>query len=52
MPPVRFALKVSEHPDLKGIWEKMKVVMTLAFVRWVTVKTLIGLRLGSVSERV
>ncbi len=52
MPPVRFALKVSEHPDLKGLWEKMKVVMTLAFVRWVTVKTLIGLRLGSVSERV
>ena len=52
MPPVMFALKIANHPQLKGLTEKMKVVMTLAFVRWVTVRTLIGLRFGGVSERV
>lgn len=51
MPPVMFAAKISRHPKLKGFEEKAKVVLTLVFVRWVTVKTLIGLRLGGVSER-
>ena len=52
MPPVRFAFKIAGHPDFKGVREKAKVVMMLVFVRWVTVKTLIGLRMGGVSERV
>ena len=52
MPPVMFAWQIAKHPQLKGFGEKAKVVMTLAFVRWITVKTLIGLRLGGVSERV
>ena len=52
MPPVRFAFTIAGCPSLKGVREKVKVVMTLVFVRWVTVRTLIGLRLGGVSERV
>ncbi len=52
MPPVRFAFKMAGHPELKGVREKVKVVMTLVFVRWVTVRTLVGLRMGGVSERV
>ena len=52
IPPVRFAFKIAGHPDLKGVGEKVKVVAMLVFVRWVTVRTLIGLRVGGVSERV
>lgn len=52
MPPVIFALKIAKHSKLKGIRQKVKVVLTLAFVRWITVKTLIELRFGGVSERV
>lgn len=52
MPPMMFALEIASHPKLKGFEEKAKVVMTLAFVRWVTVRTLVGLRFGGVSERV
>lgn len=51
MPPVMFAWKVLFDPELKRLAQKIKVVMTLAFVRWVTVGTLVVLRLGGEAER-
>ena len=51
MPPVMFAFEMARHPKLRGLRQKVKVVMTLVFVRWVTVRTLIRLRLGGASER-
>lgn len=51
MPPVMFAWKMTFNPELKQLSQKIKVVMTLAFVRWVTVGTLVRLKLGGESER-
>ena len=51
MPPVLFALEMARHPRLQTPIKVAKVVMTLAFVRAVIVKSLISLRFGGAAER-
>lgn len=52
MPPVRFAAEMARHPKLRTPMRIAKVVVTLAFVRMVIVKSLLSLKLGAVAERV
>ena len=52
MPPVRFALDMARHPDLRTPVQVAKVVLTLGFVRAVIVKSLLALKLGATAERV
>ena len=44
LPPVMFAWRIAHHPQLKTPGQIAKVVMTLSFVRLVTVKALLLLR--------
>lgn len=51
MPPVMFAWTMARNPQLKTLGQVAKVVMTLGFVRLVTVKSLLQLKFGGTSER-
>jgi glycosyltransferase involved in cell wall biosynthesis len=51
MPPVRFAWTMAHHPQIKTPCQLVKVVLVLVFVRFITVKSLIQLKLGGLSAR-
>lgn len=52
MPPVMFAVEMIKHPQLRSPMQIAKVVLTLAFVRAVIVKSLVSLKLGGTAERI
>jgi glycosyltransferase involved in cell wall biosynthesis len=51
LPPVMFAWSMAHHPDIKTLGQAVKVVLVLAFVRLVTVRSLLQLKFGGMSER-
>ena len=51
MPPVFFAMNNYADPKLKSISDKLKVILTMTLVRYITVLELLRLKLGGVSAR-
>ena len=51
MPPVLFALNNYADPKLKNISDKLKVILTMTLVRYITVLELLRLKFGGVSTR-
>ena len=51
MPPVFFAINNYADPRLKTIQDKLKVILTMTLVRYITVLELLRLKLGGVSAR-
>lgn len=51
MPPVFFAIDNYADPKLKNISDKLKVILTMTLVRYITVLELLRLKLGGVSTR-
>ena len=51
MPPVFFAINNYADPKLKSISDKLKVILTMTLVRYITVLELLRLKLGGVSAR-
>ena len=51
MPPVFFAIDNCADPKLKNISDKLKVILTMTLVRYITVLELLRLKLGGVSTR-
>ncbi len=51
MPPVFFAINHYQDPQLKNIPDKLKVILTMTLVRYITVLELFRLKLGGVSAR-
>ncbi len=51
LPPVMFAWTMAHHPQITTFKQFAKVVLVLAFVRLVTVKTLLQLKFGGIAER-
>ncbi|MBE9043777.1 glycosyltransferase [Pleurocapsales cyanobacterium LEGE 10410] len=51
MPPVFFAFNNYADPRLKSISDKLKVILTMTLVRYITVWELLRLKLGGVSAR-
>ena len=51
MPPVLFAIDNYADPKLKNISDKLKVILTMTLVRYITVLELLRLKFGGVSTR-
>ena len=51
MPPVFFAINNHADPKLKSMSDKLKVILTMTLVRYITVLELLRLKLGGVSAR-
>ncbi|MDJ0588426.1 MAG: glycosyltransferase family 2 protein [Pleurocapsa sp. MO_226.B13] len=51
MPPVFFAINNYDDPKLKTRSDKLKVILTMTLVRYITVLELLRLKLGGVSAR-
>lgn len=51
MPPVMFAINNYSDPKLPKLHHKLKVILTMMFVRYLTVYELLRLKLGGVSLR-
>ncbi len=51
MPPVFFAINNYADPQLNTIKDKLKVILTMTLVRYITVLELLRLKLGGVSTR-
>ena len=51
MPPVFFAIDNYADPKLKNISDKLKVILTMTLVRYITVLELLRLKFGGVSTR-
>ena len=51
MPPVFFAVNNYADPKLKNISDKLKVILTMTLVRYITVLELLRLKFGGVSSR-
>ncbi|MGF1591241.1 MAG: glycosyltransferase [Pleurocapsa sp.] len=51
MPPVFFAINNYTDPQLKNLTDKLKVILTMTLVRYITVLELLRLKLGGVSAR-
>ena len=51
MPPVFFAINNYDDPRLKTIPEKLKVILTMTLVRYITILELLRLKLGGISAR-
>ena len=50
-PPVFFAINNYADPKLKSLSDKLKVILTMTLVRYITVLELLRLKLGGVSAR-
>ncbi|MEL6910084.1 MAG: glycosyltransferase [Cyanobacteria bacterium J06643_13] len=51
MPPVFFAINQYDDPKLKSVSDRLKVILTMTLVRYITVLELLRLKFGGVSAR-
>lgn len=51
LPPVRFALSLRRHPDLRGVWPRARVIAVMMLARYVSAWEKVRLKLGAVAVR-